>query len=87
MSTFYITACYLYITFKISLDPTFIYADTSLQGAISYGDAMTDATYANYDTGYFTQYVGPYVRYADETLTFYYGSDKQAGGLCAYICL
>ena len=52
---------------------------TSLQGAISYGDAMTDATYANYDTGYFTQYVGPYVRYADETLTFYYGSDKQAG--------
>ncbi len=51
----------------------------SLKGAIAYETGKADATYANYTTGYFSQYVGPYVRCTDTTLTFYYGNDRQDG--------
>ncbi len=52
---------------------------SSLSGAVSYDESKTDATQANWESGYLTLWVGPYVRYEDETLTFYYGSDKHGG--------
>ncbi len=55
---------------------------TSLKGAVAYDPDNVEGANANYQTGYFTLWVGPYVRYADETLTFYYGSDKQTGDFC-----
>lgn len=52
---------------------------SSLSGAVSYDESKTDAKQANWESGYLTLWVGPYVRYEDETLTFYYGSDKHGG--------
>ncbi len=52
---------------------------TSLVGAISYDATKTDATYANYTTGYFTLGEDVYARLSNGTLTFYCNSDMQTG--------
>ena len=51
---------------------------TNLVGAIAYDANKVDKTYAKLDGGYFTDkaYTRPWVKFADGTLTFYYGYKK-----------
>ncbi len=53
---------------------------TSLVGAVAYDDDNdNDASMANWTTGYLTLLERPYVRFADNIMTFYYGADYQVG--------
>ena len=53
---------------------------TKLVGDIAYDASKTDKNYATVDGGYFTdKYARPWVKYADGTLTFLYGSKKELG--------